>query len=132
MIEYTRTPTTLTAVAAAVATAANERNGAIYVEKFPDGYRWSPAQPGGVYPLMRTVAAFLDVDYHRIIVGFRTVAGDDGRSYAILCEDPKDVVEPLDWALLEFGETDETTGKTKSSSPVGTDTVEQRIVDAIG
>ena len=97
LIQSTRTWSPLETVAEAVATAsATERR--IYVERRSDLYRWSLAHSGGSYPLLRITARFLDIDYHRIFIGCRTLP--DGTS--ILCEDPGGVEEPDQWTLLDL------------------------------
>ena len=40
-----------------------------YVERRGAVFRWSPAHRGGPYPLLRTVAKILDLDYHGLVVG---------------------------------------------------------------
>ncbi len=83
---------------AAAAAAAAEGPVHIYVERRGDRYRWSLAHPGGSYPLIRVTARFLEVDYHRIMVPFRTTA--DG--FAIWCKDPDHPEEPDAWAVLRI------------------------------
>ena len=63
---------TLEHVAEAIASHApsGER---VYVERRGGEYRWSPAHAGGAYPLLRTLAMILDVDYHALILPFITV-----------------------------------------------------------
>ena len=55
---------------------ASERETAVYVERFADLYRWSLAHRGGAYPLLRVTANFLQMDYHALAIGFRTVLGE--------------------------------------------------------
>lgn len=55
---------------------ASERETTVYVERFGDEYRWSLAHQGGAYPLLRITANFLQMDYHTLAIGFRTVLGD--------------------------------------------------------
>ena len=97
LIQSTRTWSPFKTVADAVA-AASTTGQRIYVERRSDLYRWSPAHPGGSYPLLRITARFLGVDYHRIYIGIRTLT--DGTS--ILCEDPDAVEEPDQWTLLDL------------------------------
>lgn len=47
-------------------------------------FRWSPATRGGPYPLLRMVARYLELDYHRLAVtgvealdGWTIVEGDE-------------------------------------------------------
>ena len=47
----------------------------VYVEQRGSGYRWSPAHAGGSYPLLRTVAVTIDVEYHSLILPFVTFDG---------------------------------------------------------
>ena len=70
----------------------------LYVERRADRFRWGLVHPGGGYPLLRITARFLGVDHHRIFVGFRTLP--DGS--ALLCEDPDQVDEPDEWAILDL------------------------------
>jgi len=107
-------PSPLAAVAEAVSVATQHET-QIYVERFSDGWRWSLAHRGNGYPLLRITARFLRVDYHRIIIGFRTL--DDG--YSILCEDPDAFRTPDAGAVIEFG---------RGSTPAA---VKQRIVDRL-
>jgi len=60
-------------VAEAVAVATDDER-RVYVERIGNAWRWSLTHPGGMYPLLRIAARFLRVDYHRIIIGFRSVA----------------------------------------------------------
>ncbi len=65
----------------AITTAVKQLNEALkirsharyYVERYGDRYRWSIASGGGFYPLLREVAAYMDIDYRRLILGFDTV-----------------------------------------------------------
>jgi hypothetical protein len=108
-------PSPLTVVAEAVS-AATEHETRLYVERLPEGWRWSLAHRGGSYPLLRITARFLQVDYHKILIGFRTLP--DGIS--VLCADPSVVRYPEAAALIDF---------TSGSSPAS---VERRIVDVLG
>ncbi|MDA8394054.1 MAG: hypothetical protein M0T72_02240 [Candidatus Dormibacteraeota bacterium] len=90
-------PSSLEEVVAAVAIAAAEGCGSIYVERSKGRYRWSPSHRGGPYPLLRVVARLLQVDYQLAFIGFRTVA--DG--WCIWVEDPNDRVEPDAYAVLD-------------------------------
>jgi hypothetical protein len=96
-IESTRTWSSVEVVAEAIA-LASKSIGLVYVERLGDDlFRWSPAHKGGAYPLTRIVAKFLEVDYKRIYIGFRTVDGA-----AVLCDDPANVEEPTAWCFLNF------------------------------
>lgn len=108
-------PSSLAAVAEAVS-VATEHESEIYVERLSDGWRWSLAHRGGGYPLLRITARFLQVEHHKILIGFRTLP--DG--HAVLCEDPAAVRSPESAAVIDF-EAD--------SSPAS---VERRIVDTLG
>ena len=90
-------PSSLDEVAEAVA-AATEYEKHVYVERLDNSYRWSLTHPGGMYPLLRITARFLQVDYHRIVIGFRAVA----EGVYVLCEDPANPDEPDAWAVLDF------------------------------
>lgn len=68
----------------------------VYVERRRDGYRWSIAHGGGPYPLLRTVAAFLQVDHTRIVVEGR----DAGDGWCVFQLGPRDDGEPDAWAVL--------------------------------
>ena len=70
---------------------ATEVESRLYVERFSTGWRWSLVHAGGGYPLLRIAARFLDVDYHTIQIGFRTVGG-----VAIRCAAGTANVEPAD------------------------------------
>jgi hypothetical protein len=108
-------PSSLAAVADAVA-VATEHETQIYVERLSDGWCWSLAHRGSGYPLLRITARFLQVNYHKIMIGFRTL--DDG--FSILCEDPNAFRTPDAAAVIEF-EPDSTPAE-----------VEQRIVERFG
>jgi hypothetical protein len=99
LVQSCRTWSALHVVAEALA-AASETESIVYVERLGDLYRWSLATKGGGYPLLRITARFLDADYSRIYVGFRTLP--DGT--AILCEDPSNVDVPDRWKLLKLSE----------------------------
>lgn len=71
----------------------------LYVDRRPDGYRWSFVHPGGPYPLWREVAQFLKVPYQRILVGGREV-GD--RWCVLIGPDGDDDPETEAWAVLEL------------------------------
>lgn len=95
-------PSALEEVAEAVF-VASERESEVYVERFDDRYRWSLVHKGGAYPLLRITARFLQMDYHALAVGYRTVAED----YTALAEYPEDEPVPdasaviaLEWATL--------------------------------
>lgn len=70
------------------------------MERKSDLYRRSLTHRGGAYPLLRITARFLDADYRRIYVGFRSLP--DGT--AIICEDPVNVDTADAWGVLEFSE----------------------------
>lgn len=107
-------PSPVDAVAEAVAVATEHEN-RIYVERLDNSYRWSLTHPGGMYPLLRITARFLQVDYHRIVIGFRAVA----EGVYVLCEDPANPDEPDAWAVLDF------------EGPAEPAEVEERIVLAL-
>lgn len=96
-IETTRVPSSLDDVSAAIATYTKHA-GAAYVERFGERWRWSPAHRGGAYPLLRIVARFLRIDYHRIVVPFGTVL--DG--WAVLRPDEETDRVPDAAAVLVF------------------------------
>ena len=102
-------PSPLSDVATAVAEATRHRR-LIYVERLPEGWRWSLAGRGGPYPMLRRTAQFLGVDYTSIVIGFRTIG--DGISVVV---DPEHAAEPEDWTLIEF------------DGPTAPDAVEARI-----
>jgi len=85
-------------VAAVVDAATDQRR--VYVERLGDQYRWSIVAGSG-YPLHRTVAAYLGVDYKRIYIGFRTVDDD----LCIVCEDPAKVEVPDAWVAFDLDES---------------------------
>jgi len=113
LIQSNRTWSELEEVAKAVS-AASELEHRVYVERRSQQYRWSLAHSGGSYPLLRITARFLDIDYTRICVGFRTLP--DGT--AIICDDPQAVEEPDTWALLNLPD------------PVGPETAATLIAEA--
>jgi hypothetical protein len=108
-------PAPLPDVAGAVS-LATEHEREVYVERLPDGWRWSLTHPGGGYPLLRITARFLGVDYHRISVGFRTVK----KGVCVLSDDPSQAAVPKAWAVLTF------------DGPTPADEVEERIVQRLG
>ena len=65
---------TLEHVAEAIASHAPSGE-CVYVERRGAEYRWSPAHAGGPYPLLRTVAVILEVDYHALILPCGAVEG---------------------------------------------------------
>ena len=83
-------------VVAAVLDAATDQQ-RVYVERRGNTYRWSPVSNSG-YPLHRTVANYLGVDYTRIYIGFRNVTDD----VCIVCEDPKNFEAPDAWAAMDL------------------------------
>lgn len=83
-VRATRVPSPLDQVAAAIA-AFTEHPGDVYVERFPEGWRWSPAHRGGPYPLLREVAQFLGIPHTRFAVRFRTV---DDEWTVLMPDDP--------------------------------------------
>ena len=66
-------PSSIRDVAVAIAAFAKRSDAKVYIERRGDGYRWSPAHPGGPYPILREVARFLELDHHRLIVGCAAV-----------------------------------------------------------
>jgi hypothetical protein len=68
------TECTIEHVAEAIAGHAQPGQDA-YIERRSAGYRWSPVHAGGSYPLLRTVAAMIDVNYHALGLPFTTVEG---------------------------------------------------------
>lgn len=107
-------PSSLDEVAEAVA-AATKYEKHVYVERLDNSYRWSLTHPGGMYPLLRITARFLQVDYHRIVIGFRAIA----EGVYVLCEDPANPDEPDAWAVIDF------------NGPAERDDVRDRIVRAL-
>jgi len=94
LLESARVPSTLAAVAEAIAEASKYQV-LIHVELLEQGWRWSIAHRGGPYPLLRETARFLKVDYHRLHLPFRQVApGIAGLNVG--------QVEPLASAQLKF------------------------------
>ena len=83
-------------VVSAVVDAASDQP-RVYVERLGDLYRWSIVSGSG-YPLHRTVAAYLGVDYKRIYIGFRTVQDE----VCIVCEDPSNFEAPDAWAVIDL------------------------------
>jgi hypothetical protein len=108
-------PAPLPEVAEAVS-VATEHEREVYVERIPDGWRWSLTHPGGGYPLLRITARFLGVDYHRVAVGFRTVK----TGVCVLCDNPSQVTVPEAWAVLKF------------AGPTPAEEVEERILQRLG
>jgi hypothetical protein len=95
-------PSSLDEVAEAVAVATEDET-RVYVERVDHGWRWSLTHPGGMYPLLRITARFLRVDYHRLVIGVRSVS--DG--VVVVCKDPA-VPERCDaWRVMEFEGTTE-------------------------
>lgn len=90
-------PSSLHTVTEAVA-AATKYEKHIYVERIGSAYRWSLTDPGGAYPLLRITARFLCVDYHRLVIGCRTVT--DG--VFVLCGNRDSDTDPDAWAVLDF------------------------------
>ena len=105
-------------MAKAIATASEiERH--LYIERRGELFRWSLAHRGGSYPLLRITARFLDVDYQRIYVGFRTLPN----GYSIICENPSDFDDPDAWCILDLDDqlSDAAAGALISSSLGATD-----------
>jgi hypothetical protein len=88
-------PSPLEEVAHAVF-VASERASEVYVERFGDRYRWSLVHKGGAYPLLRVTAAFLQMDYHALAIGHRSVPG----GYTALAEYPEEEPAPDASAVL--------------------------------
>ena len=84
-------------VATAIA-AASEHQRLLYVERVPGGYRWSLAHRGGPYPLLRTTALFLRVDYHELFVGCRPL----GNGVSIIGTAKDRTPTEGEWTLLEL------------------------------
>ena len=85
-------------VVAEAISEATEHERRVYAERLGDQFRWSFVHPGGGYPLLRITARYMGVDYHRIIVGFRTLEN----GLAILFDDRADETPPDRWAILNF------------------------------
>jgi hypothetical protein len=107
-------PSSLAVVAEAVSVATDHER-QIYVERLSDGWRWSLAHRGGSYPLLRITARFLQVDHHKIMIGFRTLPG----GFSVLCDDPGAVRNAEGAAVINFA---------PGSSPAA---VERRILDRL-
>jgi hypothetical protein len=90
-------PSSLHAVAEAVS-AATEDEKQVYVERLGKRWRWSLTHPGGAYPLLRITARFLRIDYHYLVLGFRSIA----EGVYVLCGDPESDKDPDKWAVLHF------------------------------
>lgn len=98
LLASTRFRSPVDAVVDAIA-VYTEYPGHVYVERFDDGWRWSPAHRGGAYPLLRVTARFLRVDHFRVIVPFRAV----GHGWCVLMPDGDDLVfDPAAWTVLSF------------------------------
>jgi hypothetical protein len=69
-----------------------------YVERRGDVFRWSIVRKGGAYPLLRTVARYVEVDYNRLKHGFCTLPNGT----AILCENSGELDEPDAWAIINL------------------------------
>lgn len=108
------TPSSLDRVVEAVSVATADET-RVYVERIGTAYRWSLTHPGGAYPLLRTAARFLRIDYHCLVIGFREVAE---RVY-VLCGDPDSDRDPDECAVLDF------------AGPTAPAEVKQRIVAAL-
>jgi hypothetical protein len=67
-------------VVAAIAWAVAGHDRRIWIGRSDNRWRWSFATPGGAYPLLRTVASYLEMDHHRLLMSFTTT--EDG--YAIV------------------------------------------------
>ncbi len=83
LIKSTRDWSSLEDVATAVS-VATEYESAFYIERIGHTYRWSLVHRGGPYPLLRTTARFLGVDFRSIFIGCREV----GDGYSALSEHP--------------------------------------------
>jgi len=90
-------PSGLEQVARAIS-EATEFQPRIYVERTGSWYRWSLVHPGGPYPLLRITARFLQMDYHHLAIGFKTL----GNGLCALSRDPEHATEPEAWAVLDF------------------------------
>lgn len=91
-------PSSLEEIAEAIS-AASEEHQDIYVERTGGQWRWSFATKGGPYPLLRTTARYLQMDYCSLVgVGSREVRG--GWCVQIVHSD----TEPDAWAVLRFEE----------------------------
>jgi hypothetical protein len=95
-------PSAIEAVAEAVF-VASEHASEVYVERFDDRYRWSLVHKGGAYPLLRVTANFLQMDYHALAIGFRTVVDGYTALAEYLDHDPRPdaaAVVALQWLTL--------------------------------
>lgn len=100
LLESTRTWSPLDEVAEAVAEASAKET-RVYVERRGHQWRWSPTSRGGPYPLLRITARFLRVDYHRIVLPYRSVDG-----WYILCDDPDGPHDRPDrWGIVSLDGT---------------------------
>jgi hypothetical protein len=90
-------PSSLHTVAEAVS-AATEDETRVYVERIGTAYRWSLTHPGGAYPLLRITARFLRIDYHYLVLGFRSIT----EGVCVVCGDPDSDKDPDGWAVLDF------------------------------
>ena len=88
---------TLDEVAEAIS-AASEARRTIYAERLDQGYRWSLAQQGGAYPLLRTAARFLRTDYTKIGTGFPHARRRD----VDRLRTPEVSANPDRWTLITF------------------------------
>ena len=86
-------------VAQAVAEATSLTRYGMYVERRGDVYRWSLASRGGPYPLLREMARILRIEYYRIVLPFRTLAG---LGLAIVDAEPKNPAPPDASAVLQI------------------------------
>ena len=96
-LECVRNWSELDVVADAVSVAL-EHCRMVYVERRGECYRWSLTHRGGAYPLLRITAQYIDVDYNRLRLGYRTLTNGP----AILCGTPEEFDEPDSWSILEF------------------------------
>ena len=80
--------------------AVSARQRRVYVERLGDGYSWSFVHAGGPYPLLREVAAFVDLPHTRIIVPCRTV----GEKWCVMTGPDEDdnPPEPDAWAVIDL------------------------------
>ena len=110
---FESSPLNVVAEAVAVASHSGEK---LYVDRDGEGWRWSLAHGGGVYPLLRVTARFLLCDYTRIMIGFRTLEN----GLCVLMKDQDEERTGVVWAILEL------------DGPVSEEVAAQRIREALG